>query len=67
MVWTGNPNAGAQGEEQPAGPLELQDARWGSTPGGSVAEKMFNQVEHFHTWGASLFQTPGEWHCNLLG
>ena len=49
------------------GPLELQGARWASTSGGSVAGKMFSEVEQLLTWEASCFETPGEWSCNLLG
>ena len=33
----------------PAGPLELQSARWVSTSGGSVAGKMFSEVEQLLT------------------
>ena len=67
---TGNPDAGAWGGvggKLPAGPLELQGTRWVSTSGGSVAGKMFSEVQQLLTWEASCFEMPGEWSFNLLG
>lgn len=47
--------------------LELQGTRWVSTSGGSVAGKMFSEVQQLLTWEASCFEIPGEWSFNLLG
>lgn len=63
-----DPDAGSGvGWGRPAGPLELQGTRWVSTSGGSVAGKMFSEVQQLLTWEASCFEMPGEWSFNLLG